>query len=135
MDQEARKKQKKMGIGRFLKSFGYSMAGLKYAYRYEQSMFVHITVTILVVALGIFFQLSLLEWLLCLLVIGLVIATELINTSIEAVVDLSCPKIDPLAKIAKDTASAAVFTFAMTAFICGLFIFVPKIVAFVTTLI
>ena len=60
---------------------------------------------------------------------GLVMATELINTSIEAVVDLTCPKIHPLAKIAKDTASAAVFVFSVVAAISGLLIFVPKIIA------
>lgn len=134
MNQEERNNQKKMGIGRFIKSFGYSLEGLHYAYKYEQSMFIHIFTTILVVGLGIFFEINLLEWLICVLVIGLVIATELINTSIEAVVDLSCPKVHPLAKIAKDTASAAVFVFATTAFLCGACIYIPKIIDFIATL-
>ena len=134
MNQEQRKEQKKMGIGRFIRSFGYSIDGLKYAYRYEQSMFVHVFVTILVILAGFFFHISMFEWLMCALVIGLVIATELINTSIEAVVDLSCPEQHKLAKIAKDTASAAVFVFAITAALCGSFIFIPKIIAFITTL-
>lgn len=134
MNQEQRSEQKKMGIRRFIRSFGYSLAGLKYAYQYEQSMFVHILATVLVILAGLFFKISIFEWLMCALVIGLVIATELINTSIEAVVDLSCPKIHPLAKIAKDTASAAVFVFALTALLCGGFIFIPKIVEFITTL-
>ena len=67
------------------------------------------------------------EWLLCIVLIGLVIATELINTAIEAVVDLACPEVHPLAKTAKDTAAAAVLVFAMTSLICGLFLFVPKL--------
>ena len=134
MNEDARNEQKKMGIGRFIRSFGYSLDGIKYAFRYEQSMFVHILATILVVIFGIFFKLNLFEWIMCLLVIGLVTATEMINTSIEAVVDLSCPEVHPLAKIAKDTASAAVFIFAITALICGLLIFGPKIITFITTL-
>lgn len=134
MNQEQREEQKKMGIGRFIRSFGYSIDGLRYAYKYEQSMFVHVLAMMVVILAGIFFKLNLFEWLICVLVIGLVIATELINTSIEAVVDLSCPKIHPLAKIAKDTASAAVFVFAITAIFCGGIIFLPKIITLITML-
>lgn len=134
MNEEERNKQKKMGVKRFFRSFGYSLAGLRYAFHYEQSMFVHVLVTFIVIILGCFFKINLFEWLICFLVIGLVTATEMINTSIEAVVDLSCPKVHPLAKIAKDTASAAVFVFAFTAFLCGFIIFVPKIINFITTL-
>ena len=123
---EVREEKKKMGFKRFFRSFGYSCAGLKYAFKFEQNMLVHALATIVVVA-GILLKLTMIEWLLVLLVIGLVIATELINTSIEAVVDLACPEIHPLAKIAKDTASASVFVFAITALIVGILVFVPNI--------
>ena len=118
---------KKKGIIRFFKSFKYSADGLVYAFSHEQNMFIHIIVGTLVIILGIILRLNLYEWLLIGIVIGLVVATELINTSIEAVVDLACPKIHPLAKIAKDTAAASVFVFACTAVVVGLFIFVPNL--------
>lgn len=120
---------KKRGFKRFFNSFKYSIAGLKYAYKYEQSMTIHFFAAIAVVIAGIFLKISLMEWLICFMLFGLVMATELINTAIEAVVDLTCPDIHPLAKVAKDTASAAVFVFATVAFISGLIIFVPKVVA------
>lgn len=120
---------KKRGFKRFIKSFGYSIDGLKYAYKYEQSMTIHFTMVIFVIAAGFFLNISLFEWLICFMLMGLVMATELINTSIEAVVDLTCPEIHPLAKIAKDTASAAVFVFSVVAAISGLIIFIPKIIA------
>ena len=120
---------KKRGFKRFIKSFGYSIDGLKYAYKYEQSMTIHFTMVIFVIAAGFFLKISLFEWLICFMLMGLVMATELINTSIEAVVDLTCPEIHPLAKIAKDTASAAVFVFSVVAAISGLIIFIPKIIA------
>ena len=129
MNEEKRKEQKKRGIKRFINSFHYSWDGIKYAFKYEQSMFIHVLVTLLVVICGIVLKLDFEEWLLCIVLIGLVIATELINTAIEAVVDLACPEIHPLAKTAKDTAAAAVLVFAITAFLCGLFLFVPKIIA------
>ena len=120
---------KKRGFKRFIKSFGYSIEGLKYAYKYEQSMTIHFIMVIFVIAAGFFLKISLFEWLICFMLMGLVMATELINTSIEAVVDLTCPEIHPLAKIAKDTASAAVFVFSVVAAISGLIIFIPKIIA------
>lgn len=120
---------KKRGFKRFIRSFGYSIDGLKYAYKYEQSMTIHFAMVIVVIVAGFLLKISVFEWLICFMLMGLVMATELINTSIEAVVDLTCPKIHPLAKIAKDTASAAVFVFSAVAFISGMIIFIPKIVA------
>ena len=125
----SREKLKKRGLNRFFNSFKYSIQGLKYAYKYEQSMTIHFFAAIVVIVAGIFLKISLMEWLICFMLFGLVMATELINTSIEAVVDLTCPDIHPLAKVAKDTASAAVFVFAMVALISGLIIFVPKVIA------
>lgn len=127
MNMESRDKYKRYGIKRFFNSFRYSYQGLKYTYKYEQSMFIHILITIVVVILGILLKISTVEWFICLILIALVIASELINTAIEAVVDLASPKVDPLAKIAKDTASAAVFILSLASFICGLIIFVPKL--------
>ena len=134
MNSELRDKQKKHGLKRFINSFGYSFDGLKYAYRYEQSMLVHMIAATIVIITGLIVKLNLMEWLICFILMGLVMATELINTSIEAVVDLTCPKIDPLAKIAKDTASAAVFVFSVVAFISGMIIFIPNVLDFLATL-
>ena len=128
MDMESRDELKQKGIKRFVKSFGYALDGLVYAFKYEQNMLVHILATLIAVVLGIILELSPYEWLLVFLIIGLVIATELINTSIEAVVDLISPKTHPLAKIAKDTAASAVMVFAIVAILIGVFIYLPKII-------
>ncbi len=127
MDSVSRDKLKEKGFKRLIKSFKYATEGIIYAFKFEQNIIVHTIVMILAIILGIVLKISYFEWLICLILFGLVIATEMINTSIEAVVDLACPKIDPLAKIAKDTASGAVLVFALTAAISGLIIFVPKI--------
>ena len=120
--------KKERSFKRFLKSFKFAYQGLKYAFTYEQNMVVHILVTIVVIILGILLKISVIEWLFCFIVIGLVIATELINTAIEAVVDLVTEEKKVLAKIAKDTASAAVFVFALVAVFSGLVIFVSKLI-------
>ena len=130
MSTVSRDELKQRGIKRLVKSFGYAVDGLKYAFKYEQNLTVHITATILVIIFGILFNISFLEWLIIFLCIGLVIATELLNTSIEATIDLVSPDKHPLAKVAKDTAAAAVLVFALTSIVVGLFIFVPKICLF-----
>lgn len=131
MDLESRDKQKKHGFRRLMSSFKYSWEGLVYAYRYEQSMSIHLLITTLVILAGVFFKITYTEWILCLFMVGVIVATELINTSIEAVVDLACPVQHPLAKVAKDTASAAVFAYAVVAFITGTMVFLPHIITFI----
>ncbi len=127
ISRDERKSQK--GIKKFLLSFTYPIKGLKYAYRNEQNLAVDVGVALLVIIAGFIFKVNPIEWAILALIIGLVISCELINTSIEAVVDLVTEDYHPLAKVAKDTAAAAVFVFAIVAIIVGLIIFLPKVVA------
>lgn len=125
---------KRRGFGRFLKSFGYSLDGLIYAYKYEQSMLIHVIATIGVIIANIVFKISPTEWLITFIAIGMVLAAELINTAIEAVVDLVTLDIHPLAKIAKDCGSAATFVLAMMAGVIGFVIYIPYIIEFIGAL-
>lgn len=118
----------KRGLKKLLHSFKYPISGLRYAFKNEQNLDVHILATILVVILGFLLKISYTEWLVVVIVIGLVIATELINTAFEALVDLVSPEYHPLAKVVKDTAAAAVLVFAITSVIVGIIIFGPKII-------
>lgn len=124
----SRDKLKVRGKKRLINSFKYAFEGLKYAFIYEQNLTVHILAMIVVIILGFVFNITIFEWLVLFLIIGLVIATELINTSIEATIDLITDEINPLAKIAKDTAASAVLIFGLTALIVGALIFIPKII-------
>lgn len=125
---ELRKQRKKKGIKRLINAFKYSWEGLKYAYAYEQSMLIHISVTVIVITGGFYFAVSVIEWLYLFLLIALIVGLELINTSIEATIDLITPHYHPLAKVAKDTASAAIFVLSIIAFVGGCIIFIPKII-------
>ena len=71
------------------------------------------------------------EWFVCLILIGLVLMSEFFNTAIEYVVDLASPKVHPLAKAAKDTASAGVLMMSLIAAIIGIIIFVPKLIEYI----
>ncbi len=124
----SREKQKKRGMKRLINSFKFSFRGIKYAFKYEQSMSIHVVISFLIIILGFILGLNLIEWVLILILMGCVISSELINTSIEAVLDLTYPNIHPIAKIAKDTSAAAVLIFSIIAFTGGSLILVPKII-------
>jgi len=124
---EYKRTHKKFTKERYWNSFQNSLAGFIYSFRYEQNMIVIVFSALLVIVAGFLFHISFYEWLFCIIIIGMIAATELMNTAIEAVVDLASPKRHPIAKIAKDTASAAVFVYVLVAIIGGMIIFVPKI--------
>ena len=108
------------------KSFSYAFEGIFTCIRNQRNMKIHIAGATLVVIAGWILGLSITEWCICLGLFGLVMALELVNTAVEAVVDLVTTKRHPLAKIAKDTAAGAVLIAAIMAAIVGLLIFVPK---------
>jgi diacylglycerol kinase len=116
---------------KFLKSFGYSFSGIAYAFKAEWNFRFHIIALLLVILAGWFFELSLNEWLWITAAAGIVLTAELFNTAIEVLVDLVSPGIHPKAKIIKDVASSAVLLSAITAFVIGLMIFIPKIIMYV----
>ncbi len=126
ISRDERKKEK--GIKKFLNSFTYPVKGLKYAYRNEQNLAVDVGVALLVIIAGFLFRISAIEWAIVILTIGLVISLELVNTAIEATVDLVTEKYHPLAKVAKDTSAAAVFVCAVASVIVGIVIFLPKVI-------
>ncbi len=127
MKQISRNKDNGNAIERYGKSFCHALSGLWYAIKCEHNMIIILLATIVVTVAGVYFKISTGEWLFCLTMIGMVSATEMINTSIEAVVDLVTTEYHPLAKIAKDTASTATLLFSFTALIGALIIFIPKI--------
>lgn len=112
---------------RYFKSFGHAINGLWYALTHEHNMIIIFLAIIVTTILGLYYKINEYEWLFCILCFGSVTATEMLNTAIEALVDLVTIEYHPLAKIAKDTVSTATLVFSVTAFIGAIIIFVPKI--------
>lgn len=108
----------------FLRSFAYAFEGFKTAVATERNIKVQLCVGAAAVVAGIVLRIDALSWVLITLCIGLVIFGELVNTSIEAIVDLATQELHPLAKRAKDIAAASVFTLSVTAAIVGLIVFI-----------
>lgn len=121
---------KKKGIRQFGSSLKHAIDGIVYAFTVEQNMFLHVLIMLVVIGMGIFFEIQTLEWLFCLVMFGLVLAAELINTALEAVVDLVTEQYHVLAKVAKDTAAGAVLVLALTAATGGLVIFLPQVIVY-----
>lgn len=114
------------------KSFGYAFEGIFTCIRKERNMKIHCVVSVLVIIAGILLNISAVEWCICLILFGLVMSLELVNTAVEAVVDLVTQEYRPLAKIAKDTAAGAVLVAAIMAAIAGCIIFVPKLISLIS---
>lgn len=127
MKQVLRNKDKGTKLERYKKSFFHAIDGIVYATKNEHNMAIIIPCMILAIIAGFVFKISNTEWLFMILVIGLVIGTEMINTAIEALVDLETLETNELAKIAKDTASSATLIFSIVAFVGALIMFVPKL--------
>jgi len=115
-------KDKKKFIG-----FSFAWNGLREAAKLEKNFRIHLIFTVIVIIAGFLFKLSLLEWALIILVIGFVLAAELINTVIEKMIDYMKPELHPTAKLIKDYAAGAVLTAAITAVLIGIIIFLPKL--------
>jgi len=82
---------------------------------------------ILVVFLAAWLKLSLIEWALLAVTIGIVWLAEFLNTSIEAIVDLVSPQRHPLAKVSKDVGAAAVLITAVSAVVVGILLLGPPL--------
>lgn len=108
---------------KLVKSFGYAWNGLLVALKEQLNLRIHFAATALVVAGGIYFQITAIEWSLALITIGLVVSLELVNTAIENLVDLVSPERNPLAGKVKDIVAASVLISSITAVVVGLIIF------------
>ena len=109
-----------------LESFNYAFQGLVYVFQRQRNIRVHVTIAIVVLLGALFFDLTRLELVAVLFAITLVLLAEMLNTAIEAVVDLVTSSFDPKAKIAKDVAAGAVLVAAVNALVVAYFVFADK---------
>lgn len=113
-----------------LRSFPHALRGVGAALRTEQNLRVHLLATVLALGIAVWLRLPLNELALLVLVCALVVALELVNTAVEAVVDLASPQFHPLAKTAKDVAAGAVLVAAFAAVLIGALLLGPPLLQF-----
>lgn len=112
-----------------LKAFGYALNGWRRGLK-ERNIKIHLIVALCVLSASIFFQISPVEWLIVILLVGAVISAEFFNTAVEEICDLITAKLklhysDTTAP--RDLAAGAVLIIAVTAAVVGLIIFIPKV--------
>lgn len=110
------------------KSFYYAGKGLLYAARTQRNFRIHLAMAVVAFVLGLALRLSAVEMALISLTSGMVMALELVNTALEAVVDLTLgSRYHLLAEIAKDCAAGAVLVVAMAALAVAAWLFLPPL--------
>lgn len=113
---------------RFAKSVKHALFGIRYAGSNEKNFQLEIIAALLVIVLMFMLPLTQQERVLLVFVIVGVLVLELVNTSIERVVDMLKPRVHPYARIAKDVMAAAVLISSVGAVIVGIIIFLPYII-------
>jgi diacylglycerol kinase (ATP) len=109
-----------------LKSMGYAFKGAVKLITTEHSVMAQFSIGILLIFLGVYFNITKTEWLFQTLAIGLVLSIEGLNTAVEKIADFVHPKFHERIGFIKDIAAGAVFFAAMTAIAIGIIIYLPK---------
>ncbi|MDR1991344.1 MAG: diacylglycerol kinase [Mycoplasmataceae bacterium] len=122
--------EKKKTKWTWLKKFAYAFRGLYFSLKEEASLIVHIVIAVIVLIIASLLHASMssLDWVVIVLIIGMVIGMELLNTAIENLVDIVIFKYNYNAKKIKDISAAATLILTITSIIVGLIVFIPKII-------
>ena len=111
------------------KSFTHATRGVYIFIKTTHNAWVHLVILSLAITLGVYFDITHIEWMLLTLSGGFVLVAEAFNTAIEIDIDLTSPDYHPYARDTKDVAAGAVLIAALTALIVGVFIFGHYILA------
>lgn len=110
-----------------IRSFRYAIYGVLRMLRCQHNAWIHLGVTIVVIAAGFFFAVSAREWCWIILAIATVWTAEALNTAFEFLADAASPEFHPLVRDAKDVAAGAVLITGIGAAIIGAIIFWPHV--------
>jgi diacylglycerol kinase (ATP) len=104
-------------------SFNNAAEGVIHALRTQRNLWIHFTIAAAVLVAAVGFGVSKLELMVLLVAVTFVLVAELVNTAIEATVDVATTSFDPMAKIAKDIAAGAVLVATLNAVAVGYLVF------------
>ncbi len=124
-----------MKMQKTLESFNNAITGIIETVRTERNMVIHLVIALGVLVASFFFDITKYEFLVLAVTITMVMAAELVNTAIEATIDMTTNYYHPLAKIAKNAAAGAVLITAINALLVGYIIFWDKLSSFSFSLI
>ncbi len=113
-----------------LESFKYAIEGIKYTIKTQRNIRIHIIIGGLVIGLSLFLHISRVDFAVILIVISLVIVAELLNTSIETLLDIINKKYNEDVKHVKDIQAGAVLIFSVFSVVVGIILFWPYMYRF-----
>lgn len=108
-----------------IRSFKFAFEGIYSGSKTETNWKIGIIEAIIVVAAGFYLNISKEDWMIVIVLIGVVLYAELCNSAIEAIVDSFTPNEHPRAKLAKDLSAGSVVILIIAAAVVGLMIFLP----------
>ena len=111
-----------------LKSFKYAFSGISYVLKTSRNFKIQLIFASISLMIGFLLQISQSNYVILIATIMSVLILEILNTSIESIVDLVVKKeFSSLARISKDTSAGAVLLASINSVIIAIYIFVPKI--------
>jgi diacylglycerol kinase len=108
-------------------SFRHAFVGLIYVIHTQKNAWIHTVASFCVILLAFWLHVTTQDWAILILTLSAVWTAEFINTSLEAVVDLTSPQKHPLAKVGKDVGAAAVLISALSSIVIGFLILGPPL--------
>jgi diacylglycerol kinase (ATP) len=119
-----------MNVGRspsVLQSFNFAFEGIIHVLRTQRNMRIHFAIAVVVLVAAAVVGVGRLELVALLLAISFVLIAEMLNTALEAGIDVATTSFDPLAKLAKDIAAGAVLIATVNAVAVGYLVFVDRV--------
>jgi diacylglycerol kinase (ATP) len=110
-----------------LQSLNWAFEGVIHVLRTQRNMRIHFALATAVLILAFSYGVTKLELMALLVAISFVLIAEMVNTAIEATIDLATTSFDPLAKMAKDIAAGAVLIAAVNAIVVGYLVFADRL--------
>jgi diacylglycerol kinase (ATP) len=109
-----------------LKSVGYAFKGMLILIKTEASIKTQVFISVIVTVAGFYFEISKMEWIAQIGMIGLVMSMEGMNTAIEYIANFIHPEYHKKIGLIKDVAAGAVFIASVVAVIIAGIIYIPK---------
>jgi len=115
-----------------IRSFKYAFKGIVLLFKDEHNAWIHGIAMLGTLGMGAYFKISNLEWIAVIICIGIVLAAEAFNSAIEQIADFIQPNQDQKIERIKDLAAGGVLLSAISAFLVGIIIFLPKIINYIS---
>jgi diacylglycerol kinase (ATP) len=110
-----------------LDSFNFAFEGIIHVLRTQRNLRIHFTIAVAVLITALIVDVTKMELIALLISVTFVLIAEMLNTAVEAAIDIATTSFDPMAKLAKDIAAGAVLIAAINAIAVGYIVFSGKV--------